>query len=267
MDDGLPPETALNRSNVRIVLTRPRFPENIGSAARAMHNMGFEHLVVVEPEKYDLERVLTLATHEAAAIVERIVVTDTLAEAVADCGHVVGTSARLGRQRQVISSPAKLAQNLIPIAEANQVAIVFGPEDRGLTNEELRLCHALLNISTADFASINLAQAVMLVCYELHRATLSEGRSAKPRLAERHELDGMYDTLKDILLRIDYIKPDNPDYWMNRIRQFGNRMQLRAKEVSIIRGICRQINWYAGKCYRDGLVVGEGKKGSEDSWG
>jgi len=267
MDDGLLPATALNRSNVRIVLTRPRFPENIGSAARAMHNMGFKHLVVVAPENFDLDRVLTLATHEAAAVVERIVIADILAEAVADCGHVVGTSARLGRQRHVISAPAKLARNLIPIAAANQVAVVFGPEDRGLTNEELRLCHALLNIPTADFASINLAQAVMLVCYELHRATLSEGRPPKPRLAARHELDGMYDTLKDILLRIDYIKPDNPDYWMNRIRRFGNRMQLRAKEVSIIRGICRQINWYAGKCYRDGLVVGEGKKGSEDSWG
>jgi tRNA/rRNA methyltransferase len=264
MDDGLPPPTVLNRAHVRIVLTRPRFPENIGSTARAMHNMGFEHLTVVDPENYDLDRVLTLATHEAAAIVERIVITSTLAEAVADCGHVVGTSARLGRQRQVINSPSKLARSLIPIAATNKVAAVFGPEDRGLTNEELRLCHALLNIPTADFSSINLAQAVMLVCYELHRATLTEGRAPKPRLAERHELDGMYDTLKDILLRIDYIKPDNPDYWMNRIRQFGNRMQPRAKEVSIIRGICRQINWYAGKCYRDGLAARADGKNRRD---
>ncbi len=100
--------------------------------------------------------------------------------------------------------------------------------------------------------TMNLSQAVMLMCYELLRAGENENPKPMPRLATRHELDGMYAALKDILVRIDYIGPDNPDYWMNKIRRFGNRIQLRAREVSVIRGICRQINWYGKKCYQDG---------------
>lgn len=114
------------------------------------------------------------------------------------------------------------------------------------------MCHLLVNIPTAEFSSLNLAQSVMVICYELFKATLGPAKRFTPRLASRHELDGMYDQIKEILVRISYIQPDNPDYWMNKLRHFLSRVQLRAGEVSIIRGICRQINWYAGKCYRDG---------------
>jgi tRNA/rRNA methyltransferase len=145
-----------------------------------------------------------------------------------------------------------MAQQLIDITQQNKVALLFGPEDRGLTNEEIRLCHLLVNIPTSDFSSLNLAQAVMVICYELFKATLDPAKPFTPRLASRHELDGMYDQVKEILIRINYIQPDNPDYWMNKLRHFFSRLQLRAGEVSIIRGICRQINWYAGKCYREG---------------
>jgi tRNA/rRNA methyltransferase len=131
--------------------------------------------------------------------------------------------------------------------------LLFGPEDRGLTNEELRLCHALVNIPTAQFSSLNLAQAVMVLSYELFKASLPEPGTATPRLATRIELDGMYGQIKDILVRINYIQPENPDYWMNKIRHFFSRLQLRGGEVSIIRGICRQIQWYAGKCHQDGV--------------
>jgi len=92
----------------------------------------------------------------------------------------------------------------------------------------------------------------MIICYELFRAGKDSKASFAPRLASRHELDGMYDQLKDILVRIDYILPENPDYWMNNLRRFFTRLELRAKEVSLIRGICRQVDWYAGKCFRDG---------------
>jgi tRNA/rRNA methyltransferase len=147
----------------------------------------------------------------------------------------------------------RLAPEIAPIAENNRVGLVFGPEDRGLTNEDLRLCHRLVNIPTAEFSSLNLAQAVMIICYELRRDRSSETKPFKPRLANRRELDGMYAQLKDVLVKISYIQPDNPDYFMNNLRQFGTRMRLRAKEVSIIRGICRQINWYGKKRFEDGL--------------
>jgi tRNA/rRNA methyltransferase len=235
-----------------VVLNKPRFPENIGAAARAVCNMGIGQLVVVAPENDDPKPISVLATHAAASVVEHMLRFDDLSTALAGYHYVVGTTARLGGQRKIIVSPEQMAQQLIPITQQNRVALLFGPEDRGLTNEEIRLCHLLVNIPTAAFSSLNLAQSVMVLCYELFKATLGAAKPFAPRLASRHELDGMYDQVKEILVRINYIQPDNPDYWMNKLRHFFSRLQLRAGEVSIIRGICRQINWYAGKCYRDG---------------
>ena len=239
--------------NVCIILSRPRYPENIGAAARAMRNMGFEQLIVVNPQNYDMSRVLKMATHGAVEVVEQIKVYEDLRTALEPLSYIVGTTARLGGQRQLVGSAARLAQKLAPISAENQVGLLFGPEDRGLTNEDIRLCHELVNIPTAGFSSLNLAQAVMVVCYELRRYNQPGGKTFVPRLANRHELDGMYAQLKDILVRISYIQPENPDYFMNNLRHFGTRLKLRAKEVSIIRGICRQIDWYGKECYRNGL--------------
>jgi len=238
--------------NIDIVLNRPRYSENIGAAARAMRNMGLQQLVVVDPPHCELTRVLKMATHAAADIVEQALFFDGLKEALAPYHYVAGTTARLGGQRQVIASPAQAAEKLAPLSHTNRIAVVFGPEDRGLTNEDIRLCHFLVNIPTAEFSSLNLAQAVMIMCYELSRVGHRAAKAHAPRLASRHELDGMYDQLRDILVRISFINNENPDYWMNNIRHFFTRLQLRAKEVSIIRGLCRQIDWYSRKCYQDG---------------
>jgi len=235
-----------------IVLHRPRYSENIGAAARAMRNMGLHDLVVVDPPNCDLTRILKMATHEAIEIVEQIQFYDTLPAALAPFNFVVGTTARRGRRRQIIPSPAILADKLVALSKNNRIALLFGPEDRGLTNEDIRCCNWLVNIPTADFSSLNLAQAVMIVCYEIFLAGREEAVEHIPRMAQQHELEGMYEQVKDILVRINYINPENPDYWMNKIRHFFTRMQLRAKELSIIRGICRQINWYSKKCYEDG---------------
>jgi tRNA/rRNA methyltransferase len=249
--------------NIAIVLHHPRVPENIGAAARAARNMGVRKLVVSAPRDLDMQRIRMMATHAASEVVETMEVHDTLPEALSKFNWVVGTTARLGGGRQVHRSPALLAEKLVPISADNQVAILFGPEDRGLTNEDLRLCHDLVNIPTADFSSLNLAQAVMVMCYELFKASKDDLQSFAPRLASRHELDGMYEQMKDILVRIDYINKENPEYWLNKVKQFFTRLQLRAREVSIIRGICRQINWYSGKCYRDGVAAGRAGEAEE----
>ncbi len=246
------PEQTLD--NVAVVLNRPRFAENIGSAARAACNMGIRRLVVVAPENDDLERMLTLATHVAAPLIHTRQCFDDLPAALAPFHWVVGTTARLGGERQAVCSPAQMAEKIAGLGRDNQVALVFGPEDRGLTNEELRLCHQLVTIPTARFSSLNLAQAVVVICYELFKAGLPASSPAPPRLASRIELDGMYDQLKELLVRINYIQPENPDYWMNKLRRLLTRVQLRAGEVSVVRGICRQVDWYAGKCYRDGAA-------------
>ena len=244
--------------HITIILQRPRFPENIGAAARAMRNMGIRRMIVVEPESYELSRVLKMATHVAANVVQEIQIAQDLREALSPFHMVVGTTARLGGEREVVQSPSQMAGRLISLSRENTIAIVFGPEDRGLSNEGLRLCHELVNIPTAEFSSLNLAQAVMVICYELFTAggNRPSAEPNAPRLATRHELDGMYDQLRDILVRIHYINPENPDYWMNKIRRFFTRLQLKAGEVSIIRGICRQIDWYGKKSHEDGRQAG-----------
>lgn len=240
-------------ANITVVLNRPRYPENIGAAARAICNMGIHRLVVVDPENYDRTRIERMATHAARDAVDGIVVADRLEEALADYQYVVGTTARLGGQRQAVVTPPKLSEKLVTLSRSNQVALLFGPEDRGLTNDEIRLCHILVTIPTAAFSSLNLAQAVMVICYEVFKASLDEKVEFAPRLAAREELEQMYDQLKEILVRISFINAENPDYWINGLRRFFNRLPLRAKEVRMIRGICRQINWYGRKSYEEGL--------------
>ena len=247
----------INFDNITIVLHQPRYSENIGATARAMRNMGIGQLVVVDPPNYDLYKALKLATHFASDIIEKSKICANLKEALEPFNYVVGTTARLGGQRQAITTPSKLAQKLIPISIENCIAILFGPEDRGLSNEDARHCHALVNIPATEFSSLNLAQAVMIICYEIFIAGREENEKFIPRLASRHELNGMYDQLKDLLVRIGYINSENPDYWMNKLRHFFTRLQLQAREVSIIRGICRQVDWYAKKCYQDGQKKGD----------
>jgi len=237
----------LKLENISIVLHRPKFPENIGSSARAIKNMGIKDLLVVAPDNFDLTKIEKMATHASRDVVENIKIFATLNEALADFSYVVGTTARVGRNRQVVHDPADLAHSLIPVSVNNRIAIVFGREDRGLESDEVQQCHSLLNIPTDGFSSLNLSQAVMVVCYELFKAKGYIGKDFLPTLATRFELEQMYVHLKDVLLKIDFIQKDNPDYWLNNLRNFFSRLPLRAKEVRIIRGICRQIEWYGSR--------------------
>jgi tRNA/rRNA methyltransferase len=229
---------------VTIVLHRPRFPENIGAAVRAAYNMGISRLVLVSPEDCDLTRILKMATHVAADLVENMEVHSDLGAALKPFHYIVGTTARTGGQRQELKTPREIAEKLVPICATNQVALLFGPEDRGLTNAQLRYCHALVTIPTLGLSSLNLAQAVMILCYELMLAGDQPTDRFSPRLATRRELDGMYEHLKETFIKINFINPDNPDYWMQSIRRFFSRIGLRARDVKIIRGICRQLDWY-----------------------
>jgi len=244
--------------HVTIVLHRPRFPENVGASARAAKNMGISRLVLVEPENCDLTRVVRMATHAALDVVENMEVFSDLRTALKPFRYVVGTTARLGGERQEVGAPRELAARLVSICAKNEVALVFGPEDRGLSNADLRLCHELVTIPSADFSSLNLAQAVMVLCYELFLAGRQErSKPFVPKLANRHELDAMYERLKEVFVKINFINPENPDFWMRSIRRFFSRAGLQARDVKVIRGICRQIDWYAEQCRQQ---EGETKK-------
>ncbi len=230
--------------NIAIVLVEPQIPENIGAAARAMNNMGITRLILVKPENCDLTRILKMATGTSIDIVEEMEVYDCLLDAIGPFQFVVGTTARIGAQRPALTNPRDLARDLVPIAQENQVAILFGPEDRGLSNEHLRYCHTIATIPTSRFASLNLSQAVMIICYEIFLAGQEPSDEYLPRLANKFELEGMYDHLKEVLLKIGFINPQNPEHWMLNIRRFLSRIPLKARDVRIIRGICRQIDWY-----------------------
>ena len=236
--------------NVAFVLHCPHFPENIGAAARAMKNMGIRRLLVVRPFDCDLTRILKMATHNAEDVVLEMEVHDQLEDALAPFSHVVGTTARTGSHRQTLKSPGRLAEELVPISQNNQVAVLFGPESSGLSSRELKYCHSLVTIPTADFSSLNLAQAVMIIAYEIFLAAVEPPKSFAPRLANSHELEGMYAHLQETLAKISFINPENPEYWMMSVRRFFGRIGLRAREVRMIRGICRQIDWYGNRCTR-----------------
>lgn len=233
--------------NIAVVLSRPHFPENIGASARAAKNMGIGRLVVVNPRDCDLTRILKMATHNAEDLVANMEVYDDLEEALAPYSYVVGTTARTGSHRQTLRSPRFLAEELVPISQNNLIAILFGPENAGLAAHELKYCQSLVTIPTADFSSINLAQAVMILTYEVFLASIDPPKSFVPRLANSHELEGMYAHLKKTLTRISFINPENPEYWMMSVRRFFGRIGLRAREVKMIRGICRQIDWYCDR--------------------
>lgn len=236
--------------NVAIVLNEPKYPENIGAAARVALNMGVSRLIVVSREEPDRERMLKMATHNAAPLIETLARCDTLAEALAPFSWVIGTTARQGRQRRNFFSPREMAVEVVPLLRQNRVAILFGSEDRGLANDDLKFCNMLTTIPTAAFSSLNLAQAVALHCYELYVAALAAGDGRKrfrPKLAEGHELEAMYGHVEEALHRIGFLKAGDAEYWMRNIRDFLGRLGLRANEARIVRGFCRQLLWYDQK--------------------
>jgi len=246
------------KGKIAVVLHRPRVSENIGSVARAMLNMGIDELLVVEPDNFDMEKAAKTATHSAREILEKIQIHGSLRNALAPFHYVVGTTARLGGQR-VVESPRNMAAKVAAICRENRVALVFGPEDRGLSNEDLSLCHALINIPTAGFSSLNLAQAVMVVCYELFTAESRVEKQHIPRLATLNELEIMYDDLSKVLFEIGYVNPENPDFWLNHIRHFLSRMKLEAKEASMVKGVIRHIFQYGKEKYNRGVCAGKKK--------
>ena len=234
--------------NVAIVLVQPQIPENIGAAARAMNNMGLKRLVLVDPKNSDPDRMKKMATGSSTDVLASMEIYQNLREALAPFHYLVGTTARIGASRPALVRPRSLAKQLIPISQNNLVAILFGPEDRGLSNDQLRFCHTIATVPTASFSSLNLAQAVVIVCYELLLATDDAQKSTPvPRLANSFELEGMYDHLREVLSKIGFLDPQNPEHWLLNIRRFLSRLPLRAREVRIIRGVCRQMDWYASQ--------------------
>jgi tRNA/rRNA methyltransferase len=256
--------TNLKLTNIAIILVQPQIPENIGACARAMNNMGLTRLILVKPENCDLSRVVKMATGSSIDIIQEMEYADDFRTAIGPFQYVVGTTARIGARRPAILKPRELALELLDLSQHNQIAILFGPEDRGLSNEHLRYCHTIATIPTVDFSSLNLAQAVMIFCYELSLRSQDPPEEFIPRLADKFELEHMFEHLKDAFQKIGFINPENPEHWMLNIRRFLSRYHLRGREVKIIRGICRQIDWYTEQLERFKIKERDEKQGSGD---
>lgn len=235
----------VKRENITIVLHKPKYPGNIGSVARCAKNMGMGNITVVGGQRYEIEEIKQMATHFAADLVDRIQYHDELGEALAKFQYIVGTTSRRGAARGPFVSPREMAEVLVDISQNNEVALLFGPEDMGLANDELRYSHLVVTIpASQEMKSINLSHAVMILCYEIFVTRLSPLELFTPRLASSGEIEGMYGQIKELLMRIGFLKPENPDLWMMHIRRFFSRTRLYSREVKIIRGICRQLEWY-----------------------
>lgn len=234
--------------NISIVLYKPKYAGNIGSVARAAKNMGISNIMVVGTADFDREEMQQRSTHLAADVLDQIQYSESIEEALGSFNYIVGTTARLGKARGPFIAPRAVTRDIADISQKNKVALLFGPEDTGLANEELRLCHAVVTIPTSrEFTSLNLSHAVMILCYEIFTASSSAttGAEATPKLALSKELEGMYGQIKTLLADIEFLNPENPDYWMMHLRRFFTRAGLLSREVGIIRGICRQLAWYA----------------------
>ncbi len=230
-------------NNTAIVLLNPKYPENIGSAVRAAWNMGITWIVVVAKEYPDHQRMVKLATHNAAHLIDTIEFHEDLSSALKPFSRVIGTTARKGRHRGPGNSPRDIMKIILPLLPNNKIAFLFGAEDRGLTNEDLKYCQYRSVIPTAGFSSLNLAQAVAIHCYEIFYTVVLEQKDAAPKakLASSHEVEKMYHYVEDSLHKIEFLQDKNHTYYMRNIRQFFGRMELRSKETKLIRAICRQL--------------------------
>ena len=235
--------------SLTVVLHEPQDLVNIAGVVRAMANMGLSRLTVVDPAEFDPWRITGIA-HRTDHIVERIRQADTLDAALADATYVVGTSARARTAQRNYRRPRELAATMQRRSRKGAVALVFGREDRGLSNEALDRCHDVVVIpTTPGHSSLNLAQAVLLISYELFLAggiepePLPRGkRSLGPATAA--ELEEMYGALKQGLARIEFFKARKPESVMRVLRTIFGRTGLDAHEARLVRSIGYELrNW------------------------
>ncbi|NJN87893.1 MAG: RNA methyltransferase [Leptolyngbyaceae cyanobacterium SL_7_1] len=238
--------TVLNR--IRIVLVEPAGGLNVGSIARIMKNMELLQLVVVNPQ-CDLwgEAARQMAVH-AADVLESATVVKTLPEALVGCQRAIATTGRDAAIPDIpVASPRWALPWLLEDASAS-AALIFGREDRGLTNQELHYAQRLLRIPTGDrYPSLNLAQAVAICCYELHELS---GRQQPPiaptsptNLAAREQIEAYYEQLESLLLAIGYLYPHTAASRMEKVRRLLNRALPASEEIALLRGMLSQMEW------------------------
>lgn len=244
-------ETAL--AQIKIVLVRPLGALNVGSVARVMKNMGLTQLVLVEPQCDPLgEEARKMALH-ALDVLQGAKIVESIPEALVGCQRSIATSAR---SRHLSVEPENPRTALPWLFGADSSALIFGPEDKGLSNEDLKYAQRFVRIpSSPIYPSLNLAQAVAVCCYELYQNCLETQEVAPLELEEKtnqdtapiEALEGYYQQLESLLLKIGYLYPHTAESRMTKFRLLFNRAQLSANEVAMLKGVISQMKWALGQ--------------------
>lgn len=242
------------QAKIRIVLVNTSHPGNIGGAARAMKNMGLAELYLVEPREYPAPRAVWRAAG-ARDVLANAKIVGSVDEAIKDCGLVIGTSARERRIPWPLINPRECGDKIWQEAKSHQVALLFGREDRGLTNSELQKCHYHVHIpSNPDYSSLNLATAVQVLSYEIRMASLARKDGKLPEmnewdqpLATADELELFHAHLATTMADLKFYDPDNPKQLLTRMRRLFNRTRMDKMEVSMLRGLLSAAQRKRGK--------------------
>lgn len=230
-------------SAIRIVLLETSHPGNIGAVARAMKNMGLSSLYLVKP-KYFPDEVAIARASGAEEILTSAIICQSLKEAVDDCHFVFGTAGRVQSLAWPILNPREAAHDIIQRMDKHKIAIVFGTERTGMTNEELQQCHAQICIPTTEFSSLNLAQAVQVISYEIYMRSLEANRFSEvieDQWINYQELSVFYEHLFSLLEKMGFVKQNKACKLRPRLLRYFNRRPFERMEWNIFMGILRSI--------------------------
>jgi len=239
---------------IKIILVEPAGERNIGSIARVMRNMALDNLIIVNPRCNPLSEEARIMAVHGVSVLDKMKVVKSMAEALQGCQRVVATTAR----ERDIFTPLESPRSVIGWLKENHVtsALIFGPEDRGLSNQELSYAQRFIRIpSNPEYSSLNLAQAVGICAYELYQfeqESSSIATSVPKDLADLGELEGYYQHLESMLLDVNYLYPHTAPKKMEKLRRIVNRANLSSQELTMIRGILRQIQWHLNQVRSSG---------------
>jgi tRNA/rRNA methyltransferase len=254
---------------VRFVLVEPQSAGNVGSAARALKNLGFSRLLLVRPACDPFAEEAMRMAVDAADLLRAAPVCDDLDDALSGAGRVVGTTRRTGRQRKPHRRIDRCAAELLAQPDA-ELAILFGREDHGLSDQDLDRCTHLVYLPAATaYPSFNLAQALLLVAWELRRTDLPAVQASDefPPPATHEEREGLYRHLEQSLRTIGFLTPEMAPAMMRKLRRLFGRAGVGAEEVALLRGIARQTLWVAREAEIPLVPGPEGGRGEEPGEG
>jgi TrmH family RNA methyltransferase len=245
---------------LHVILHQPQDLVNIAHVVRAMKNFGFRDLRLVAPREYEAHRIEGIA-HQTHDLLRRVVLYESLEPAIADCVHVVGFTARGRSAKRNLQRPRGAADEILQAAEAGPVALLFGREDKGLSNEDLDRCHRIVTIPTdPGYASLNLAHAVVVMLYELALARGDEERAFKaPRrqagAATVDEIERLFVDAEQALQAIEFFKVRDREHIMRTVREIVHRVPLDEREAKLLRAMAIEVVKYRDRLARSGIHV------------